>query len=361
MLTANKLFSAVLLSGAMALAFAQDNYEADTDAAWIASQNGGNTELNDGNNDEPNAACIGDGCSPEDIAGNNSNTDVNSADDNSASSTPDSANVADTTGDSTAIKTANDSLKVAAQDDDYCTPADSLLPECQDVPDDNETNTYDRYIQENAEQYQARKEGFSRRIHIGFRLGGGMNLPTYGNKIEDWNFGYDLNAGLLAQMPFLARNVTLTPELDFSYRHYSYESGNSYSDNEAEVSVMLFEIPMIIGYHFDDDGFFVGIGPDLALKLAGYSTFKQTIDTGADAKDGKRFEKDKRKNTLPTSGVEVGAAIEIGYMVNNHFSIDFRAVQYFTNLLNKDVVAESGLMKTELHTLHLNLGFALLL
>jgi len=357
MLTANKLFSAILLSGAMVMAFAQDSYEAETDEAWIASQNGGSTELNDGNSNEPTASCIGDGCGEENnypATGESASqgNDVSADNSNSSGNAEGAANAAGSTA---------DSLKSAAADDEYCTPADSLLPECQDVPDDDESNTYDRYIQENAEQYQARKEGFSRRIHIGFRIGGGMSLPTYGNKIEDWGFGYDINGGLLAQMPFLSRNVTLTPEVDFSYRHYGYESSNSYSDNEADVSVMLFEIPIIMSYHFDDDGFFVGVGPDLALKLAGYSTFKQTIDTGEDAKDGKRYEKDKRKNTLPTSGVEIGAAMVIGYNISNHFAFDFRAVQYFTNLLNKDVVAESGLMKTELHTLHLGAGLSLLL
>ena len=41
--------------------FGQNTYESETDSAWIAAQNGGRTDLNDGNN-EPNPECIGDGC-----------------------------------------------------------------------------------------------------------------------------------------------------------------------------------------------------------------------------------------------------------------------------------------------------------
>ena len=50
----------LVLSSAFTLVFAQnDSWSTDVDSAWIASQNGGRTELNDGNN-EPNPDCIGD-------------------------------------------------------------------------------------------------------------------------------------------------------------------------------------------------------------------------------------------------------------------------------------------------------------
>ena len=62
-----RVLTAIIFSGIVCSAFAQDEYPAEVDSAWIASQNGGSTELNDGNNEEA-PACIGDGCNGTETA-----------------------------------------------------------------------------------------------------------------------------------------------------------------------------------------------------------------------------------------------------------------------------------------------------
>ncbi len=315
-------------------AYAQNTYEADTDSAWIASQNGGSTELSNGS-DEPNAACIGDGCD---------GTETFPAQDQQATSGQASANGA------TTDSTAGDSTKVAKADSsDYedCTPADSLLKECKDDEDD----TYDRYLNENAEMYRARKEGFARKISLGFRAAGGMNM-VFGKKAGNWEIGYEGSAGIFAKMPFFSRLVTLYPELDFDYRVFKFESESDYSKDEASITQMLFEIPILFVFAPDNEGFFVGIGPDLGLKLSSKSKYKQEVDTG------KKIEKDKRKNTLPTAGVLLGGAFDIGYAFNSHFTVDIRVVQYLSNLVNEKAVAETEIMDSKLYTFHTTLGIS---
>lgn len=319
-------------------AFAQDSYEADTDSAWIAAQNGGSTELNSGN-DEPNAACIGDGCDGTETAPASAPQE---ADSQQASAGENNA-----AGDSTAA--AGDSSKLAKADSseyEDCTPADTLLAECKEDDD-----TYDRYLQENAEQYRARKEGFSRKITLGFRAAGGMNM-IFGKKAGDWKLGYEGSAGIFAKMPFFSRSLTLYPELDFDYRVFNFESESSYSEDEATIKQMLFEIPVMILYAPDNEGIFVGLGFDLGLKLSSKSEYKQKIDTG------KKIEKDKRKNTLPTTGVLIGGAFDIGYAFNSHFSADIRVVQYLINLVNDKAVAETEIMDSKLFTFHTTLGIS---
>jgi hypothetical protein len=315
-------------------AYAQNTYEADTDSAWIASQNGGSTELSNGS-DEPNAACIGDGCD---------GTETFPAQDQQATSGQASANGA------TTDSTAGDSTKVAKADSsDYedCTPADSLLKECKDDEDD----TYDRYLNENAEMYRARKEGFARKISLGFRAAGGMNM-VFGKKAGNWEIGYEGSAGIFAKMPFFSRLLTLYPELDFDYRVFKFESESDYSKDEASITQMLFEIPILFVFAPDNEGFFVGIGPDLGLKLSSKSKYKQEVDTG------KKIEKDKRKNTLPTAGVLLGGAFDIGYAFNSHFTVDIRVVQYLSNLVNEKAVAETEIMDSKLYTFHTTLGIS---
>ena len=328
------IFATLVLLSSVAL-FAQDAYEADTDSAWIASQNGGNTQLNDGN-DEPNAACIGDGCD---------GTETFPAQDQQASAGEN--NAAD---DSTK---AGDSTKVAKADSseyEDCTPADSLLVECKDEDDD----TYDRYLQENAEQYRARKEGFSRKIALGFRAAGGMNM-IFGKKADNWDLGYEGSAGIFAKMPFFSRSITLYPELDFDYRVFKFESESDYSKDEATITQMLFEIPIMFLFTPDNEGFFVGLGADIGLKLSSTSEYKQEVDTG------KKIEKDKRKNTLPTAGVLLGGVFDIGYAFTSHFSVDLRVVQYLSNMINDKAVAETEIMHSNLLTFHTTLGVSFML
>ena len=88
------------------------------------------------------------------------------------------------------------------------------------------------------------------------------------------------------------------------------------------------------------------------LKLSSKSKYKQEVDTG------KKIEKDKRKNTLPTAGVLLGGAFDIGYAFNSHFTVDIRVVQYLSNLVNEKAVAETEIMDSKLYTFHTTLGIS---
>lgn len=317
-------------------------YEADVDSAWIAKQNGGRTELNDGTN-EPNPDCIGDGCGiPE--------TKPSTANAEQPATEP--ACVGDGC-ESPAPKALD---KKAAAKDDYedCTPADSLLPECRDsADDDDEDDGSGRFIQDNSEIAKARKEGFSKSISLGFRIAGGTNM-LLGKKADDWNMGFEGAAGILARLS-LIRDLGVQMELDFTYRRFSYESETDYAKNKAKVDMMLFEIPTMFYYTLVEDFMHIGIGFNLGLKLDSESKFRQTVDTG------KGIEKDKRDNTIPTAGVQAGGLVDLSFSLNKFMMLNLRAVQNFTELLNGKAVAETSIMKSKLYTFHGTLGLAFLL
>ena len=360
MLDAKSLLLFALLSLFGTYAFAQE-YEADVDSAWIASQNGGHALESEPASEEPAPACIGDGCDGTETATESETTEsaatkqaTESAEQTETAATGDSTQVADSTATAKADSTVKDSTKKTASivkiteenEDDYedCTEADSTNTECVEV---DESDTYDRYIQENAEQYRARKEGFSRSIQLGLRATGGMNT-LFGKKSDGWGFGYQGGGGIMVKMPVGIRYVSLVPEIDFIYRKYNFEKSNDYSKSEASIEYMLFEIPIIIRYTFDEDNFFVGLGMNVDLKLTGSSKFTQKMkETG---------EKDKRNNSLPTSGVELGGVFNLGYAINRWFVVDVRVVQCFTNLLNEGAIAESSLSKAHLYTFYTSLG-----
>ena len=205
------------------------------------------------------------------------------------------------------------------------------------------------FTNENKEIYRARKEGFYTSINLGFRLAGGVNL-LFGNKSDTWGPGYLGNFGLFVRIPFGAQTFRLMTAVDFSYRRYLYEETTEFSDNEAYVEMYMFEIPLMLRYIGEDDGFFFGIGGDLGLKLSGFSEFKQESEI-----EGK-LQKDKRDKTIPTNGVEIGAIVDFGYLIDGHFGIDIRIVQYFTNLLDEDNLAESTLFKSELWPFNATFG-----
>lgn len=328
-------FSKTTFFAATLVAFATlaqaGEYEADVDSAWIASQNGGHTSWDDGNN-EPNPDCIGDGCGIE----TNEQSASQGAD--SQGSAAKTAAKADTTG------------------EEYCTEADSTDPDCADEPAEaaKKSVTYNEdsdpvYINENPEIYRARKEGFYTSIGLGFRLAGGAN-KLFGDKADTWDPGYVANVGMFAKIPFGVQGLRFFAGLDFGYRRYMHEESTKISDNEAYVEMYMFEIPLMFRYIGDDDGFFISLGGDIGLKLSGYSEFKQETPI-----DG-TTQKDKRKKTIPTNGVQLGAAIDMGYMIDNNFGIDVRAVQYFTNLLDEDNLAESTLFDSNLMSLSVTLG-----
>lgn len=329
-----KLFRALPIAVLLALscAFAQE-YEAEVDSAWIASQNGGNTEMNDGN-DEATPSCIGDGCGEaEPQAAENSAP---------AAETEEKSKVAS-----------------ATDEEEDCTPADSLLPECKDnaTSDEEDDDTYDRYINENSDISRASREGFTKAVQLGFRLGAGFN-KSFGNNAEDWDIGIEVTGGLVAQMNIGNKGFSAIMELDFSYRRYSYEAEFVYDDysesDEATINIALFEIPVIMRYAINEGNFFVGLGVDLGLKLTDVSQFKQTIDT----KKGVE-EEEPHDNTLPANALELGGIVDIGYTFNRNITVDLRFLQNFTNLLNEDVIAETTMLKTTLYGLHMTVGASL--
>ena len=356
MLDAKSFLLFALLSFFGTYALAQE-YEADVDSAWVASQNGGQPLESEEQPAEATPACIGDGCDGTETTAEpaaEATASSEPAEQTETAATGDSTQVTDSTVTAKADSTVKDSTKKTASvvkiteenEDDYedCTEADSTNTECVEI---DETDTYDRYLQENAEMYRARKEGFSRSIQIGIRAAGGMNT-FFGKKSDDWGFGYQAGGGILVRLPVGIRHVSLVPELDFVYRNYNYESKNEYSKTEGSLDYMLFEIPIIVRYTFDEDNFFVGLGMNLDLKLTGSSEITQkTKETG---------EKDKRKNTLPSSGVELGGVFNVGYAINRWLIADIRVVQCFTNLLNEDAIAESSLSKAHLYTFYTSLS-----
>ena len=331
-----RVFTAIIFSGIVCSAFAQDSYEADVDSAWIASQNGGSTEMNDGS-DEPNPECIGDGC-----------------------------------GEAVAAPTTEETKKEEAPSDEEedCTPADSLLPECKDSAsetkvassddDDDDDDTYDRYTNENADISRASREGFSSGFSLGFRFGGGFNLIFLGEETDDWRVGYEATAGIIAQTKLGIEGLFASVGLSFSYFRYRYEADFEFDDyseeDEAKVNVALFEIPVIIKYAIGGGNITLGLGFDLGLKLTGSSEFDQTINTSTTTEQD-----DTHDNTLPTAGLEMGAVLEIGYIVNKNVSVDLRVIQRFTNLLNSDVVFESSVKDAKLLGTHATIGISLFL
>lgn len=373
----------LLLAASVSAVFAQE-YEADVDSAWVASQNGGSTEISDGNESTPNAACIGDGCDGLDMKGsaddrNASSVAENSSENvttetanatsgdvpsgsNSAAETSD-ANSTQAAGASTATadsKTAADSVsKVAGIQDSIeyedCTEADSLNADCVEVAESaGDDESADPNLEETAAQYQARKEGFSKAVQLGVHAAGGINY-LFGKKTDGWGLGYEVNGGIMVMLP-LYRRLSLATELDFGYRHYSYEDDTDYSHNEAGIDLYLFEIPVMARYTFDDEGFFVGLGFNLGLKLNGYSEYK--FDYNSDVKIDDEETSGKRNNTLPTAGVEIGGIFNLGYNITSWMAVDVRVVQSFLNLLNESNVAETSFTDAYWMSFYTTLGVA---
>lgn len=342
----------LLLAASVSAVFAQE-YEADVDSAWVASQNGGSTEISDGNESTPYAACIGDGCDGVDMIGSADNRNASSvAMDTSAAvkTTVDSA--ADSARDTT---TSNTSVAADTSEYEDCTEADSLNADCVEVAESaSDDESADPNLEETAAQYQARKEGFSKAVQLGVHAAGGINY-LFGKKTDGWGLGYEVNGGIMVMLP-LYRKLSLATELDFGYRHYSYEDDTDYSHNEAGIDLYLFEIPVMARYTFDDEGFFVGLGFNLGLKLNGYSEYK--FDYNSDVKIDDEETSGKRNNTLPTAGVEIGGIFNLGYNITNWMAVDVRVVQSFLNLLNESNVAETSFTDAYWMSFYTTLGVA---
>lgn len=337
-----KFFKSILALAALSatVALAQGEYPAETDPAWIASQNGGSTELNDGS-EEPNPDCIGDGCGEQ--------------------AAPAPVKAAEATRKSWEKEDAK-----GPADEDECTPADSLLPECReetvasDDDDDADDDTYDRYVNDNTDISRASREGFSSGFSLGFRIGGGFNMFFLGEEIDDWKIGYEASASIITLSRIGISGLYVTAELGFSYYHYHYEANLEFEDyseeDEANLNAVLFEVPIILKYAFGGGNFALGLGVNLGLKLTGSSDFKQTINTSTLSETDSSDD-----DMLPSAGVEIGGIFEMAYSVNKNFTVDMRILQRFTNLLNEDVVAVTSLKDSKLLGTYATIGFSLFL
>lgn len=198
--------------------------------------------------------------------------------------------------------------------------------------DEEYASAYARYKAETtkkAEINRQRNEGFARAVLLGIRAQAGINT-FFGENSDGWGTGFQFGGGLLLKMNFLVKNLSLVPELTFNYRHYTYEKDMEIYTNEADIDVFIFDIPMIFRYTFEDYGFFVGLGLNLGLKLNGSSEYTN----GASG--------ETMSNTIATSGMEVGGAFDIGYMITRWVHVNVRVVQCFTSLLNKTLLGEDA-------------------
>ena len=210
--------------------------------------------------------------------------------------------------------------------------------------DEEYASAYARYKAETTKKSEIkrmRNEGFQRAVLLGIRAQGGLNT-FFGEKSDGWKMGFQFGGGLMLKMNFMVKNLSLVPELTFNYRHYAYEQEMVGYTNEASIDIMMFEIPVIFRYTFEDYNFYVGLGLNMGLKLNGSSEFKTSGG--------------KRENTVATSGMEVGGAFDLGYMLTRWISVDIRVVQCFTSLLNKTLVAEEIFYDSSLNTFYTTVG-----
>ncbi|MCQ2093133.1 MAG: PorT family protein [Fibrobacter sp.] len=288
----------------------------------------------EGSGEEPDNSCVGDGCGLVFPAQQEQmDQPTENSDDQSASASEN-------------FQSSNDAVAV-----DSSGKNGTKVPDAEYTHDDDEDDARDHYVSESASEYAARKEGFSKLLQFGIRAEGGLSF-LFGTKSEDWGLGYEAGAGLIGRLPIYRRTLGLQMEFSYSFRHYSYEKSVSYGHNEAELAQTQFKIPVMLQYFFDDDGFYVNFGINLGLKMSGESTYHQTIFD-----DGKTI-KDKHSNTLPTVGVDVGAIVDLGYMITSWMSVDLRVIQNFNNLLYADGIFESPVMGSKLYALRTTLGVA---
>ena len=211
---------------------------------------------------------------------------------------------------------------------------------------------YARYKNEatsKAEINRQRTEGFARAIMLGVRAQGGTNT-FFGSNSDGWSLGWQAGGGLLVKMPLGIKDLFIVPELTFNFRQYRYEQKTDYGTNEASIDIMMFEIPIIVRYVLEDYNFYLGLGLNIGLKLTGSSEFDMGLDIGND----KHYE-----NTIATSGVEVGGALDLGYMFSRYVHFNIRVVQCFTSLLNQTLVAQKEFMDSTFLTFYTTAGISI--
>ena len=209
---------------------------------------------------------------------------------------------------------------------------------------------YRREKTSKAEINKQRAEGFARSILLGVRASAGVNT-FIGNETSGWGLGFQGSAGLLVTLPLGVKNLNMVPELVFTYRHYRYANETDFGDDDASIDIMMFEIPLVVRYTFVDLNMFVGLGLNLGLKLSGSSEFNQNLDLGEDK---------TRSNTIATTGFELGAAVDLGYMLTRWVQLNIRLVQGFTNLLNQTLNAEASFKDSNFLTSYASVGICFL-
>ena len=215
--------------------------------------------------------------------------------------------------------------------------------------DEDYAQAYARYKNEatsKAEINRQRTEGFARSIMLGVRVQGGTNT-FFGSNSDGWGLGWQAGGGLMVKMPLGIKDLFLVPELTFNFRRYLYEQDTDYGTNEASIDVMMFDIPIIARYVFEDYSLYLGLGLNIGLKLTGSSEFDMNIDVGND----KHYD-----NTIATSGAEVGGALDMGYMFSRYVHFNIRVVQSFTNLLIPARTAQKEIMDSTLLTFYTTAG-----
>lgn len=218
--------------------------------------------------------------------------------------------------------------------------------------DEEYASAYARYKAQTTKKTdieRQRTEGFARPVLLGFRAQGGINT-FFGENSDGWKIGFQGGAGLMLKMNLGLKNVSLVPELTFNYRRYTYEMemADGLYTNEATINILIFEIPIIVRYEFESSDFYVGAGLNLGLKLNGSSEF---ISSGG---------KHPNPDPVMTSGMEVGAAIDLGYMFSRNTYVNLRATQCFTSLLNKTLVEAQAFQNSSLLTFQTTLGISFL-
>jgi hypothetical protein len=223
--------------------------------------------------------------------------------------------------------------------------------------DEEYASAYARYKTQTtsrSEISKQRSEGFSQSVFLGARIQGGFNT-FLGSNSDGWGAGWNAGAGLIIKISMFTKNFSLVPELTFNYRRYYYEKDMDVYTNKAKLNIMLFELPIMFRYTFDQYDFFAAAGLHLGLKLMGDTEFSSEANGGVVANSG-----GTSTNTFVSTNMEVGLAIEGGYMLTRNTHINLRIVQCFTNLLNQGLTVEQSFTNSTLLTFYTNLGISFL-
>ena len=216
--------------------------------------------------------------------------------------------------------------------------------------DEEYASAYARYKAETTKKSEInrmRNEGFARAVMLGVRAQVGTNT-FFGENSDGWKMGFQAGGGLMLKMNFMLKDLSLVPELTFNYRHYVYEKDMNIYTNTGSIDIFIFDIPIIFRYTFEDYNFYVGLGLNMGLKLNGTSEFKNGAAT------------ESQDNTISTSGMEVGGAFDLGYMLTRWVHVNIRVVQCFTSLSNKSLMREDIFLESSLNTFYTTVGVSFL-